>query len=203
MVGSSSLRCSERSNRAKPDDKAKSIARNTSVLTIAQFSGIIVMVLLTPFILHHLGIHLFGLWAFVSAIVAFASLLNLGLGRGTARFVAVYAERGEVDVIRRIVTYGILSHVVVGLLLTPLAWLAGQILLPHTAISEADLELAQNVLLLTFLVVVFAAGVRPLGSLLIGLERIWITSLAVLASQVAYAAAVVALFSAGRGSMAW
>lgn len=183
----------------KPGDKAKSIARNTSVLTFAQFSATLISFLLTPYILRTLGVDLWGLWAFVGSIATFASLLNLSLGRSSIRFMSVHAEHGENDVVRQIVSYGVLSHLVVGLALTPLAWLLGKLLIPHTTVATNDIDLAQKLLLLVFLGGVFAATVRPLGNLLIALERIWLTSLIVLASQVVYAGAIIGLLAAGAG----
>jgi O-antigen/teichoic acid export membrane protein len=183
----------------KPGDKARSIARNTSVLTFAQLSATLISFLLTPYILRKLGVDLFGLWAFVGSIAAFASLLNLSLGRSSIRFMSVHAEHGENDVVRRIVSYGALSHLVIGLALTPVVWLLGTLLIPHTTIAAGDVDLAENLLLLAFLGVVFAATVRPIGNLLIALERIWLTSLIVLASQLVYAATIIGLLAAGAG----
>lgn len=182
----------------KPADKTKSVGRNAVVLVMAQFSGTLVAFLLTPFIIHSLGIHLFGIWVFVGSIVAFIGLFNLSLGRSTVRFGAVYGERGDDMTIRRIVSYGVASHLVFGLALALLAWFAVQ-LVPHTTIPPDEAALAERLLLLGYLAGVLRSTVRPIGGLLMGLERLWLTSLFVLVSQAAYALTMLVLLSAGSG----
>jgi O-antigen/teichoic acid export membrane protein len=183
----------------KPPDRTRSVLGNTAVVALAQVSGILVSLLLTPYLLHRLGIERFGLWAFIGSIVAFAGLLQVGLGRGSVRFIAVYSERNDLEVVRRIVSYGALWHVVAGLALTPIAWLVGRAVLPHVHISQELLGQAETLFPLVFGYAFFAGAVRPLASVLIGLERIWMTSLATLVSQLVYAVVVVALLSRGAG----
>jgi O-antigen/teichoic acid export membrane protein len=183
----------------KPADRTRSVLGNTAVVALAQVSAILVSLLLTPYVLHTLGIERFGLWAFLGSIVAFAGLLQLSLGRGSIRFIAFYSERGELDVVRRIVSYGVLWHVVAGLALTPVAWIVGDVVLPHVHISRELLGTAKNLFPMILAYVFFAGAVRPLASLLIGLERMWMTSLTTLLSQALYAVFVVVLLSQGAG----
>jgi O-antigen/teichoic acid export membrane protein len=183
----------------KPADRTRSVLGNTAVVGLGQVSTILVSLLLTPYILHTLGIERFGLWAFLGSIVAFAGLLQLGLGRGSIRFIAFYSERGELDVVRGIVSYGVLWHVAAGFALTPVAWVVGRALLPHLHISRELLSTGEALFPLIFAYVFFAGAVRPLASLLIGLERMWMTSITTLLSQLLYAAAVVVLLSQGAG----
>jgi O-antigen/teichoic acid export membrane protein len=183
----------------KPADRTRSLLGNTVVLTLAQVSGIVVSLLLTPFVLNTLGIERYGLWAFVNSIVAFATLLQFGVGRGSVRFISFYGERRELDVVRRIVSYGVIAHLVAGIVLTPIIWLAGRAIFPHLDISADLVPTAENLFPLVFAYFFFAGAIFPFGALLIGLERMWITSIVTLASQLLYAAAVVILLSTGAG----
>ena len=150
--------------------------RNTTYLIGVQVTSTAISFLITPFILHSLGLHLFGLWAFLAAAVGFASLVNIGLGRGTVRFVAMFAEHGELETVRRITAYGVLSHLVFGLAFTPVAWYLAPWVVGLANMPASEQDLARNVFFLTFLVFVLGSTVRPLGKLLIGLEQMWITS---------------------------
>ena len=68
-----------------------------------------------------------GLWVFLNAVVAFAGLLEVGVGRGSIRFIAFYGERRSYDVVRRIVSYGMpLPGSPRASCCCPLAWLLGQ-----------------------------------------------------------------------------
>jgi O-antigen/teichoic acid export membrane protein len=183
----------------KPADRTRSLLGNTVVLTLAQVSGVAVSLLLTPFVLHTLGTERYGLWAFVNSIVAFATLLQFGVGRGSVRFISVYSERRELDVVRRIVSYSATAHLVAGIVLTPVVWLASRAIVPHLHMSPDLVPTAENLFPLAFAYFFFAGAVFPLGALLIGLERMWMTSVVTLASQLFYAVAVVALLSRGAG----
>jgi O-antigen/teichoic acid export membrane protein len=183
----------------KPADRTRGLLGNTAVLALVQVSGIVVSLLLTPYILHKLGLERFGLWAFLSSLVAFAGVLQLGLGRGSIRFIAFYSERNEFAVVRRILSYGVLWHVALGVIMTPLAWLVGDAVLPQLHISRDLLGTATTLFPLVFAYAFFSGAVRPLASLLIGLERMWMVSVTTLVSQLVYAALVVVLLSQRTG----
>ena len=133
-----------------PTDRTRSLLGNTTVLTLAQISGMVVSLLLTPYIVQTLGITRFGLWAFLGSVAAYAGLLQFGLGKGTIRFIAYYGEREEFDVVRRIVSYGVLSHLAAGLVLSPLAWLIAREVLPHVHVSRPLLGTAETLFPLVF-----------------------------------------------------
>ena len=44
--------------------------------------------------------------------MAYVGLLQIGLGQGTIRMIAFHAARGEIGVVRRIVSYGVVWHLV-------------------------------------------------------------------------------------------
>jgi O-antigen/teichoic acid export membrane protein len=178
-------------------DRTRGVLGGTLVLMLAQVSSIVVSLLLTPFMVNELGLERFGLWAFLNAVVAFAGLLEVGLGRGSVRFIAVFGERKELDVVRRIVSYGMLSRIALGVLLCPLAWLLGRGLLPHAGISDSLLGEAKTLLPLVLGYFFLSAGVRLLSALLIGFERTWLVALITLVSQLVYAALVVVFLLAG------
>jgi O-antigen/teichoic acid export membrane protein len=172
-------------------DRTRGVIGGTLVLMLAQVSGIAVSLVLTPFMVSELGIERFGLWAFLFAVVAFAGLLEVGVGRGSVRFIAFYGERGELDVVRRIVSYGMLTRLALGAVLCPLAWLAGRALLPHADISQELLDEARTLLPLVLAWFFLTAGARLLSALLIGFERTWLVALITLASNLLYAGLVV------------
>jgi O-antigen/teichoic acid export membrane protein len=183
----------------KPADRTRGLLSNTAVLAFAQASSLLVSFLLTPYILETLGVEQYGLWAFGMSLVAFATLLQLGVGRGSVRFIALYSERHELDVVRRIVSYGVLSHLAAGIVLTPAAWLAARAVVPHLDIDPDLASTAETLFPLMLAYTCFAGAMHPFAALLIGLERMWITSIAMLISQLFYAAAVLALLAGGAG----
>ena len=165
----------------------------------AQIGGTAINFLLTPFVLRYVGVHTYGIWAFVGAIAVFASLLNLSLGRSSVRYMAVFAERSDLRTVRRIVSYSVLSHFLLGVALLTVVWALSQWLIAHIGVGREDQVLAERLLVITF-----ATGLSPLrsarsGSVLVALERIWMTSIITLISQALDAAAVVGLLVTGAG----
>src|SRR4029450_6280590 len=171
----------------KEVDRTRGIVGGKLVLMLAQVSSIAVSFLLTPFMVSQLGIELYGLWAFLYAIVAFAGLLEVGVGRGSVRFIAYYGERQELEMGRRVGSYGVIVGGDLAVLLCPLAWLLGRALLPHAGISDSLLDEAQTLLPLVVAYFFLSAGARLLSALLIGFERTWIVALITLVSQLLYA----------------
>jgi O-antigen/teichoic acid export membrane protein len=164
---------------------------------LAQAGSILITFLLTPFMVNELGIERFGLWTFLLAVVAFAGLLEVGLGKGSVRFIALYGERGQLDVVRGIVSYGMLTRVALAVVLCPIAWLVGRALLDQASIPESLLSEAETLLPLVLAYFFLTAGVRLLSALLIGFERTWLVALIALASQLIYAGLVVLFLLAG------
>lgn len=166
---------------------------------VAQVSSLAISILLTPFIVRTLGIDRYGLWVFLGAIVAFAGLFQVGVGRGSVRFIALYSELGELEIVRRIVAYGVLVQLALGTLLIPLAWAVGRAVLPHAGVVAGLQETAEALFPLVVALFFFAAALRPFSALLIGLDRMWVTSVATLVSQLVYAAAIIVLLGRGAG----
>jgi O-antigen/teichoic acid export membrane protein len=183
----------------KPVDRTRSVLANTLASLVAQVSGIAVTIVLTPYVLHTVGLEQFGLWALIGGIAAYARLLMFGFGRGTIRFISFHSERRELDVVRSIVSYGVLSHLAVGLVLTPVAWLGAHYLVRYLHLSAGTVDTARKLFPLVFAYVFCAWAVRPLGALLTGLERSWLTSVTAIAGRLVYAVAVVVALSRGAG----
>ncbi|MHC4212019.1 MAG: oligosaccharide flippase family protein [Planctomycetota bacterium] len=57
--------------------------------------NIIAGLLLTPFIVSHLGKSGYGIWTFIGSFIGYYGLLNLGVGAAITRYVARYAGRGD------------------------------------------------------------------------------------------------------------
>ena len=172
-------------------DRTRGIVGGTLVLMLTQAGSIVVTLLLTPFMVNELGLELYGLWVFLFAVVAFAGLLEVSIGRGSVRFIAFYGERGENDIVRRIVSYGALTRLALGVVLCPLAWVVGKALLPHANIPDSLLDEAETLLPLVLGYFFLSATTRLMAALVIAFERTWLVALITFASQLLYAGLVV------------
>ena len=106
---------------------------------------------------------------------------------------------GDLTTVRRIVSYSVLSHLATGVALFPVAWLVAHWVIPASSVPESNQGLAETVFLLAFGVFVLGFTVRPFGSLLVGMEQMWITSVISQIGQLANVAVVVVSLSLGAG----
>ena len=64
--------------------------------------------------LHQLGLDLFGVWAVTGAMATYAGLLDLGITRSLARFIALYDVEDDRPAIRECVGLGLIAVSAVG-----------------------------------------------------------------------------------------
>lgn len=88
--------------------------------TISNFFGNLVVLglgfITTPFILNHLGTIYYGLWVLVSSIVAYGSLLDLGIGGAVVKFTAEYKAKGDKQFINDLIATALSLYSILGLI---------------------------------------------------------------------------------------
>lgn len=101
-------------------DRAKSALIRRSVLrgTLSNYAGSLVTLavgfLLTPFVLAHIGPTGFGLWALVGSVVAYGSLLDLGISAALIKYVAEHHARGAPAEARATIATALRLYAVLG-----------------------------------------------------------------------------------------
>jgi len=139
-------------------------AQSADLLTAYAFS-----LLLAPVMLHRLGLELFGVWAVTGAMATYAGLLDLGITRSLARFVALYDVEGDRAAIGECVGLGLLAVTAVAVIGAIVAAVGPSLFAGALdSISAADLRL---VLLCSVAIFCFTAYRRVLNSVDIGLRR--------------------------------
>lgn len=88
--------------------------RNTLAQSASVVAGYLFSFLLAPLMISRLGLEAFGVWAVTGAFATYAGLLDLGIGRSLARFIAVYDAAGDGRRIDQCVGLGLISTMVVG-----------------------------------------------------------------------------------------
>jgi len=161
--------------------------------------GVAVSLVVMPLLLSHVGIEQYGLWVVISSVLGYIGLVQIDVMRGSARFIAFHAARGELDIVRSLVTFASTSFFVLALALTPVAWLVGTYVLPHLGVPSDLALLARNVFLLAFAHFCIERILGPLRALMIGLERFWVFGTANMFGHLVYMALIVVLLLAGAG----
>ena len=146
-------------------------ARNVA----ASYAGVIaegvVFLLLTPFLVRHLGLAQYGLWSLAVACVDWTQLFDLGLREAVMKFAAAHQARAEAAAVRRLAESALLVYAVVGACalaaMIAFCWLG----LPHLVGPDVALEEVRAVVMLLGVsaALSFPAGIA--GTLLEGLSR--------------------------------
>jgi O-antigen/teichoic acid export membrane protein len=89
--------------------------RNTLAQSSSVFVGYAFSFVLAPIMIARLGLDAFGVWAVTGAFATYAGLLDLGIGRSVARFIAVFDADGDERRIRECVGLGLLAVTIVGI----------------------------------------------------------------------------------------
>jgi O-antigen/teichoic acid export membrane protein len=174
------------------------ILRNTGWNFIARAIHIPVSIGLIPFIIEQVGMEWYGVWVTLFAIVDYVSLLDLGVGAATIKYVAEYQASGN---------YGKIANVVLSTCLFNLIFLP-PLLLGYVFADEilsvfqiapkdvADARIIFDWVLLNFAAVQMGGVFR---NTLIGLQRMHISNLCEIAYLLAYAVSAVVVLGAGVG----
>jgi O-antigen/teichoic acid export membrane protein len=98
--------------------------RNTLAQSASVIAGYLFSFLLAPIMISRLGLEPFGVWAVTGAFATYAGLLDLGIGRSLARFIAVFDAAEEKHRIDESVGLGLIATLLVGLVAAGVAALA-------------------------------------------------------------------------------
>jgi O-antigen/teichoic acid export membrane protein len=131
---------------------------------------------LTPFLLHKLGTVDYGLWVLIGSVVAYGSLLNLGIGGAIIKYVAEYRARGESEQARSLIATALCLYTVLGVIVIILSIILA-LIFPY--LFHVPLEKESTA---TWLVLLMGVGVgisipcSTPGAVLQGLQRYDIVS---------------------------
>lgn len=143
-----------------------SLATNTiaqaSPLTLASAAGLIS----GPIVLGGLGLDAFGVWALTGGLAQYGALLDFGVGRSLARFVAHYGALGDKRAVAQCLTVGFTIISGVGLVLAALsAAVAGPLSdnLGSVSASEMRVILTCSVVMAVLAMLSSAVAAFPVG----------------------------------------
>ncbi len=103
-----------------------SLGRNI-LWNIAAFLWLSLLVIfVTPYMVHKLGLEAFGLWSVITAFGGYLGAMDLGLGNALIRFVAAENERGDRRAMERYLRSGISLQIALGFLVSLLLFIGSR-----------------------------------------------------------------------------
>ena len=147
------------------------VFRNGLAGVAARLGTMSVGFVLTPFIVHALGLQSYGLWSVIGALAANLGLLDFGLSGAFVRFITHYVEVRRYDAARQVVTFGALFYVAFGFVLAIPVWLATPAIIHAFRMPASEIGRGIHVfhLLFALLVASFVFGVP--GAVVVGMHR--------------------------------
>lgn len=112
--------------------------RNTLAQSASVIAGYAFSFLLAPIMIARLGLDAFGVWAVTGAFATYAGLLDLGIGRSLARFIAVFDAADEKHRIDESVGLGLVATLLVGLLAAAVAALVAPFASDQLGVLDTD-----------------------------------------------------------------
>ena len=88
----------------------KKIIKNTLFSSVGRIWQILVLVLLTPYILHKLGVEAFAVWSLVFVAANYLGLLDFGIRTSFAKYIAEYHAKKDQGAINAVINCGLLFY---------------------------------------------------------------------------------------------
>ncbi|MGA1841297.1 MAG: oligosaccharide flippase family protein [bacterium] len=142
----------KKSEENKINTHAKSLHRK---ITVNSFSNIVryfvfmaITFLMTPFLLKTLGDSIYGLWILLTAIIGHIGVMELGIQTAVIKIVAEYQAVEDHKKVNETVMTTLIIFFVIGLLATSICWLIGAYFLHFFVSNQANIGLAQKLILI-------------------------------------------------------
>ena len=177
--------------------------KNTVTNYFSMFVRLVQGILVTRWLISHLGEAQYGLWVMLWSFFSYALLLDLGFGVAAQKVTATELYKKDIKKFNHTVSSIFFSHVSMALLILPLTFVGMYYVrelfhLPADATPEY-ITFCRQALLLSGLAatVVFPLGVFP--EILVGLQKLYLRNYIIVVSKVVELAGVIIIFALGEG----
>ena len=177
--------------------------KNTVTNYFSMFVRLVQGILVTRWIISHLGEAQYGLWVMLWSFFSYALLLDLGFGVAAQKVTATELHKQNIEKYNHTISSIFFSHVSMALLILPLTFIGMYYIrelfhLPADATPEY-IRFCREALLLSGLAatVVFPLGVFP--EILVGLQKLYLRNYIIIISKVLELAGVILIFTMGWG----
>jgi O-antigen/teichoic acid export membrane protein len=181
------------------DGTLVTVARNLTTRYLVLALELSLGLVLLPFNLHHLGAAQYGLWILVGGVTTHFSLLDLGYGGSTVKFIAQYRAHRNARALNEIASTLFFIFAAIGLL----AYAAAAILAFHLdlifRITPEQAETGKFILLIVALLVAFNFPFSVFGGITSGFQRYDINNMVAIVTNIVAAIVNVTVLLAGFG----
>lgn len=143
--------------------------------TASNYADIVVTLgirfLLTPFLLHELGVTIFGLWILITSLMNYGQLLDFGISGAVTKYVAEDLITNNAERSRRLITASLVLYTLLGLVLVAITFAGAPLFIDILHVPASDRAEATRFLILVSVWVGLSLPCTTTGAVLGGLQR--------------------------------
>lgn len=178
---------------------SQKIIRNTIFNTIGRFWGILVALFLTPYIIGHIGVDRFGIWAIVGVLTGYFGLLDFGIGTSFVKYISEFYAKEDYEKINQVVNTGFIFYSIFAASIITLGFFIINPLLnffniPSNLYSEASFVFFLGIILFSI-----SNALSVFGAVQTGLQRMDITNKVAIAISIPNIAGTILFLERGYG----
>lgn len=178
------------------------ILTSTASNYVGQLIALGIFFFLTPFIVHQLGAPAYGLWVLVGSLMAYGSLLDLGIWGALIKYVAEYRVRGEYQEANALIATAFRLYWGIGGLIFLLTLVIAPFFSRWFAVDAAQAETARTLVILMGLGTGLVLPMMAPMAILRGLQRYDVVNLIEVSGTIVTAVATVLVLLNGGGLVA-
>ena len=175
------------------------IVKNTFYYFFSQVVMLLMPLFLTPFIISKIGDVQFGIYALVLGFIGTFGLLDMSISTSFVKFISQYYHKKNYERLNHTITTGLLFYFIFTAVLTAIGFLISDYLISVINVPEELTGTAQYVLRIALLIFFVSNSFGIFGSVLISLQKMYVSSLINIIFAVINFIAVLFLLNAGYG----
>ena len=182
---------------------ARTVARNIGWNLGSQLWLVVLTLAVTPFVVHHLRVDVYGLFTLLLAFTAYFAMLDLGFGYATTKYIAEFRARGDVDAVQKIASTSLTAYLVLAVAGGVGLAAVSPLLVQHVlSVPERLQPLAQTGFLIASLAFSLTMTLQALQAFPNALQRMDLTTRRTIAFSTASTLGIVGVLALGRGLLA-
>lgn len=150
---------------------SEKIIKNTVFNAAGRFWGVLVGILLTPYIIGHIGLERYGILTLVGAATGYFGLLDFGIGGSLVKYIAEFYATRDFKRINQVIMTGFLFYSALAAFLTLLSFFAAR---PLTLLLKTQPQLFSETVFAFFLGIItfsLSNALSPFAAVQSGLQR--------------------------------
>ena len=178
---------------------SQKVVRNTIFNTIGRFWQILIGLILTPYIVSHIGMERYGIWAIVGVLTGYFGLLDLGVKDSFTKYIAEFYAKEDDKSINEVVNVGFVFYSLLALIVVAVGFFSLAPLIRLFKIPDNLYDETSFVFLLGIILFASSNVVNVFAAIQSGLQRMDISNKVAVAISFPHAIGTVVFLQLGYG----